>query len=109
MKNNWFFSLILLAGVCAIIFGEASATAAGWEQKQFIITFWSPPPATDENLARVATEGFNLTWTSEEGLDVAARHGLHVMLTNNLLNRSVLSDNVTRAQLDAMIDRVKNH
>src|SRR5450759_1200214 len=75
MKRNWFSIFILLAGACIIASVETPAAAAGWAQKQFIITFWAPPPATDENLTRVVAEGFNLTWTSEEGLDVAARHG----------------------------------
>ena len=109
MRKNWFSTFILLACVCAFTFGEASATAAGWTQKQFLITFWLPPPATDENLARVAAEGFNLTWTPQEGLDVAARHGLRAMLISNLLNPATLDDKAKRAQLDALIDSVKNH
>src|SRR5450759_1064128 len=109
MRKNWFSTFILLACVCAFTFGEASATAAGWTQKQFLVTFWLPPPATDENLARVAAEGFNLTWTSVEGLDVAARHGLRAMLTSDLLNPASLVDDAKRAQLDALIARVKTH
>lgn len=109
MSRNWFSVFLLLTGACAFAFGEAPATAAPWTQKQFLVTFWCPPPATDENLARVAAEGFNLTWTSVEGLDVAARHGLRAMLTSDLLNPASLVDDAKRAQLDALIDRVKNH
>lgn len=112
MKRNWFSTylhFLWLAGVCTFAFGAAPATAAPWMQKQFIITFWSPPPATDENLARVAAEGFNLTWTPVEGLDVAARHGLRAMLTSDLLKPMTLEDDAKRAQLDALIDRVKSH
>jgi hypothetical protein len=62
-------------GACLALPSAAfSAEAKGWTQKEFLITFWCPPPATDENLARVAAEGYNLTWTPVEGLDVAARH-----------------------------------
>src|SRR6478609_9074818 len=72
-------------------------------QKDLIITFWCPPPATDENLARVAKEGFNLTWTPAEGLDIAAKHGLRSMLTSALLKPETLGDATKRAELDAMI------
>ena len=47
-----------------------------WKQKNFFITFWSPPPADDNALTAVAAEHYNLTWVPEEGLDGAARHGL---------------------------------
>lgn len=109
MKNNWWSAFLLLVCVCGIAGVESPATAAGWAQKQFLITFWCPPPATDENLARVAAEGFNLTWAPEEGLDVAARHGLRVMLTSDLLSPATLDDDAKRAQLNALIDRVKHH
>lgn len=80
-----------------------------WRQDRFLITFWCPPPATDEALARVAAEGFNLTWTPPEGLDVAARHKLRALLQSDLLRPQVLDDPVKRAELDTLIERVKNH
>ena len=73
--------MALLLGIAGpAVRGESPATGGRWTQKQFIITFWCPPPATDEALARVAAEGFNLTWTPPEGLDAAARHHLRAML-----------------------------
>jgi len=101
------FALSLIASPLA---GAQAPDAQGhWVQKDFLITFWCPPPATDENLARVAEEGFNLTWVPEEGLDVSARHGLRVMLTSALLKPEVLEDAAQRAELDALIARVKGH
>ena len=50
------------------------ANDTAWKQKEFIITFWCPPPATDQALAAVAAEHYNLTWVPVEGLDVAAKH-----------------------------------
>jgi len=88
--------------------GEPAA-AQGWKQKQFIITFWCPPPATDEALATVAAEHYNLTWVPVEGLDIAAKHGLRAMLTSDLLSPGVLDDPAKRGQLDALIERVKKH
>jgi hypothetical protein len=96
--------ILLLAGL-----SNFAANAGGWKQDRFLITFWCPPPATDENLARVAREGFNLTWTPEAGLDVAQRHGLRAMLLSDLLKPEILEDTAKRAELDALIQRVKKH
>jgi hypothetical protein len=82
---------------------------AGWKQKAFLITFWSPPPATDEALGAVAAEHYNLTWVPPEGLDAAARHGLRAMLQSDLLAPASLDDAGRKAQLDALVDRVKGH
>jgi hypothetical protein len=96
--------------LCLILSASASAEEAkGWKQTKFLITFWCPPPATDENLARVAEEGYNLTWTSAEGMDVAERHGLRAMLQCDLLNPATLDDPARRAVLDALIEKVKTH
>ncbi len=87
-----------------------SAAADGWKQKQFLITFWLPPPAMDDVLANVAAEHYNLTWVQQvEGLDVAARHHLRAMLYSSLLTPEALDDPAKRAQLDALIEKVKNH
>lgn len=109
MNRHLIIVPLFLLSICV---SDHSAPAKGsghWEQQQFLITFWCPPPATDEALARVAAEGFNLTWTPENGLDVAARHGLRAMLQSELLSPEVLDNPAKRAQLDALILRVKNH
>jgi hypothetical protein len=100
---------IALGCLCASALCEPTQAASGWKQKQFIITYWCPPPATDEALARAAAEGYNLTWMPADGLDVAARHHLRAMLTSDLLKPEVLDDPVKRAQLNALIERVKKH
>ena len=87
----------------------APGPAGPWKQKQFIITFWCPPPATEESLAAVAAEHYNLTWVPVEGLDLAGKHGLRAMLTNDLLSPATIDDAARRAQLDALIERVKKH
>ena len=88
---------------------KPAAKPVSWKQKDFFITFWCPPPANDQALAAVAAEHFNLTWVPAEGLDVAAKHGLRAMLTNDLLNPATLTNPAKRAQLDALIKRVKDH
>jgi hypothetical protein len=68
--------LIALAGslaFCCLTAVPARLAAESSKQKEFIVTFWCPPPATDEQLARGAAEGFNLTWTPEKGPEVAAK------------------------------------
>ena len=109
MNQHWLIASLLIASICAPGSGQASQNARPWAQKEFIITFWFSPPATDEALARVVAEGFNLTGTSEAGLDAVARHRLRAMLIDNLIKPEVLDDPAKRQQLDALIDRVKNH
>lgn len=94
-------TLGVLAGVCI--------PASAWKQDDFIITFWCPPPATDENLVRAASEGYNLTSAPVDGLDVAARHKLRVWLQDGLLVPSSLDDPAQRAKLEALIRKVKTH
>ena len=109
MKNKLLWIALLLTGAGANGFGGSTNTTVHWTQKQFIITFWSPPPATDENLVRVAMEGYNLTWLPAESLDLAARNHLRAMLTSDLLRPETLDDAAKRAELDALIERVKKH
>lgn len=104
---------LLIVG-CAL---AVSATAQGaarpapktWKQDRILITFWCPPPATDDALATVAAEGYNLTWTPESGLDVAGKHGLKAMLQDDLLVPATLDKPELRAKLDALIGRVKSN
>lgn len=113
MSVNRICVLVVVVAL-AIALGTPSTYAApapktGWTQKQFLITFWCPPPATDQALAAVAAEHFNLTWVPVDGLDVAARHHLRAMLTDGLLSPATLDDPAKRAQLDALVAKVKNH
>ena len=102
-----FRRLLLLAVVCSLGLTELPGKGAGWTQNQFLVTFWCPPPATDENLARVSAEGFNLTWTPVEGLEVAARHGLRAMLTSDLLNPATL-DRALLIFVEVTLDRTSS-
>jgi len=107
--KHWLLATLLGGSLCLSLCGQTPASQSRWKQDQFLITFWCPPPATDEALARVAAEGFNLTWTPPEGLDVAARHKLRAMLQSPLLQPDVLDNAAKRAELDALIQKVKSH
>jgi hypothetical protein len=107
MKSQWMLVAAVL-GTISLVAGAAEPDK-GWTQKQFIISFWCPPPATDHALAAVAAEHYNLTWASVADLDVVAKHKLRAMLMSNLLNPATLDNAAKRAQLDALIEKVKKH
>jgi len=109
MKNRHLFVATALLGFIPLTAFAAEPAAKGWTQKQFMITFWCPPPATDKALKAVAAEHFNLTWVPVDGLDLAAKYKLRAMLTDGLLNPATLDDAAKRGQLDALIEKVKNH
>ena len=47
------FVPVLLGSLCSNALARAEAPPSCWTQKEFLITFWCSPPATDEALARV--------------------------------------------------------
>ena len=99
-------ALILLS----LALGCAQAAEKRWTLDHVITTFWCPPPATDAALAAVKAEHYTLTWAAEKDLDTVARHGLRAMLFEPLLQTpATLDDPAKKAQLDALINRVKNH
>jgi hypothetical protein len=104
-----FRCVVALVCLITILACAGAGGAAPWKQGRIIVTFWLPPPVTDEALARAAAEHFTITWTPESGIEVAARHGLRVMLQDSLLSPASLDDPAKKADLDALIDRVKNH
>ena len=88
----------------------ASATGAGaWTVGLPIVTYWAGPPLTDAVARQMAEGGFNLAWCGEKQLDVAQRHGLRGLLQDGLLTPATLDDPARRAELDALIDRVRRH
>ncbi len=106
---KWLCVPVVLSTISLLADAAEPAKSEGWTQKQFIITFWCPPPATDSALAAVAAERYNLTWVPVDGLDVAAKYKLRAMLTSDLLNPATLDDAAKRAQLEGLIEKVKSH
>ena len=93
--------------------GGAEAQAAGvvsWQVGTPIATYWAGPSLTDAVAQQMVEGGFNLVWCgSEQELDVAHRHGLRGQLTDGLLTPAALDDPQRRAQLDALVARVRKH
>lgn len=101
---------ITLAILCAV-FGLA-CSAHAWEQKEFVIGLWSPPPpaeTTDARYAQIADAGFNLVigGNGVEGLELnrkmlalASQHGLKCLVVDGRLGWGKPVDD---SQVDAVI------
>jgi hypothetical protein len=100
---------ILAFAALLLTVGCAGATAKPWQQDRIIITCWLSPPNTDQALAAIKSEHYNLVWAKADELDVVARHGLRAMLQDPLLAPASLDDPGRNTQLDALIARVKDH
>lgn len=113
MQCTWTTAVTLRCALALICVSAAldcaHAAARSWTPDRIIVTFWCPPPATDEALAAVAAEHYTMMWAPESGLDAVARHGLRAMLMDSLLAPATLDDPARKAELDALIARVKNH
>lgn len=73
------------------------------------MTYWAGPPLTDKTAQQMSEGGWNLVWCGEKELDVAARHGLRAQLQDGLLAPASLENPAHREQLDALIQRVRQH
>lgn len=89
----------------------------GWKVGTPIVSYWAGPgfpgggggPLSDAAAVQLKEGGWNLVWCREGELDVAKRHGLRCQITSTLLVSASLEDPQKRADLDAFIDRVRNH
>jgi len=105
--------LLLLLAIflcCSIV------EAKGWKQKDFIVTMWCSPPATDENTQILARDGYNLTnalFVSGDDtitlLDLAQKNGIKSLFHDVLFKPDTLDDPDEKAKIDAVIDKVKNY
>lgn len=89
--------------------GGAAAPPTGWTVGAPIVTYWCGPALTDATAQQMAEGGWNLVWCGEAELAIAQRHGLRALLTHPLLAPDSLDEPQKRAQLDALIDRVRTH
>lgn len=94
---------------CSKVADHASPIHQGWKQKQLLITYSCSAPPTEKNIARAASENFNMIPASEEALPFAAKHNLRVMLEHGLLTPDTAHSPEKLQQLDMLVDRVKNN
>lgn len=102
---NAIFAVLLGATAVA---AEVSPQAA-WSVGTPIVTYWCGPAMTDAAARQMVEGGWNLVWCTEAELDVARRHGLRAQLTHGLLSPASLDDPTKRAELDALVERVRRH
>lgn len=83
--------------------------ATPWTVGAPIVTYWCGPSMTDAAAQQMADGGWNMVWCGEGELDTVKRHGLRGKLTHPLLSPATLDDPKKRAELDALIARVRPH
>ena len=118
---------MLPSAVCA---GPAAdAPGKHWRMGTPIVSYWAGPmPMTDAVAKQMADGGWNLVWVTQRGaaegvdvldhfrsqLDVLQRHGLRGILSLGYMPRQpeefkALDDPATKAELDAIIEGVRDH
>ena len=124
-------SAMLFSPGCAVVGGgpqetgvEAQQEEDRWQIGTPIVGYYHGPgggggrwgPLSDGMARKLVDGGFNLVWGSSlEDLDVAHAHGLRVTLHANVVHwrnasePGALDDPVRRAEIDSLIDSVKDH
>ncbi len=107
----------------------AEGDFGGWRMGAPIVSYWAGPmPMTDAVAEQMAAGGWNLVWVTRRGaakgvgvvehyraqLDVLQRHGLRGILSLGYVPRkpadfNALDDPATQAELDAVVDGVRDH
>ncbi|MCE5239369.1 hypothetical protein LLH23_12880 [bacterium] len=95
--------------IAVLVLTSSAVAQVKWQIGKPIVTYYAGPDMTDATAQQMAAGNFNVVWCSEKQLDTVHKHGLRGMLRDGLLNPAVLEDAGKRAQLDALIERVKGH
>lgn len=102
--------LVLLLCVPAASPGaERGKARSAWKMGKPIVTYWAGPAMTDATAKQMADGGWNLVWCGEKELGIVRKHGLRAQLQDGLLTPASLDDPARKAQLDALIARVKKN
>lgn len=102
----------LVRFVIAIALATASSTARAeetWKLTKPIVTYYAGPRVTDESAQLMKDGGWNVIWCNEKNLDIAQKLGLKAMLRDELLLPTTMDDPAKVAELEKLIDRVKDH
>lgn len=89
--------------------GDPTQPGSRWKIGTPIVTYWAGPPLSEAVARQMAEGNWNLVWCDEKQLDTAHRYGLRGQLVDGLLSPQTLEDAARREQLDALIERVKDH
>lgn len=100
---------LLMPAVLTTPAWPADGPASDWHIGTPIVTYWAGPAMTDAVARQMAEGGWNVVWCREQDLDLVHSHGLRAQLHDGLINPAHLDNPDKRAQLDALIDRVKDH
>lgn len=109
-------TIVILAIVAGGLMGMPGPAISAWNIGDPIVTYWAGPgydgsvPLTDAVAAQMVDVGMNVVWAaSAEEVVVAGRHGLRAMYQNrSVLLPQNLNDPVLRAQLDKLVDGLRN-
>ena len=131
--SSLFFAMSIVAGGCLTSASRADGpadTAVGrWNMGTPIVSYWAGPmPMTDAVAKQMTDGGWNLVWVTRRGaakgvdviehfrsqLDILQRHGLRGILSLGFVPHKpeefkALDDPETRAELDAIVEGVRNH
>ena len=99
----------ILFSICLVSSVSADPPQKRWQIGAPIVNYWAGPPMTDATAKQMVEGNWNLVWCREGELDVAHRHGLRAMLHEPLLRPENLDQPEKRAEIDALIERVRNH
>lgn len=114
-------NMFMLLAILSLLVVCCEVAQAKWQQKEFIVTMWCPPPATEENMAVLSRDHYTLTGVGTQGdrlesdsniveeLDIAGKHNMKALVFSSLLRPDSIDDSEKRAKLDALIESVKNH
>ena len=106
-------ALIIFTSTC--IADIAAGAEKHWEIGTPITTYWAIPAITDATAKQIADGGFNFTnLCPEQSLDIASKYGMRALLYAEILRGEDLfgnpmTDPAEIAQIDALVERVKDH
>ncbi|MDB5303357.1 MAG: hypothetical protein JWM97_906, partial [Phycisphaerales bacterium] len=80
-----------------------------WKLGTPIVTYYAGPAMSEAVARQMADGGFNVVWCGEKDLDLLHKHGLRGMLHDALLAPASLDSPAQLQNLDALIDRVRDH
>ncbi len=109
MTQFAFISLGMAILTCFVSSVKAESANKVWQIGEPIVTYWAGPPMTDTTAKQMADGNWNLVWCRENELDIAHKYGLRALLHDPLLNPANLDLPDKKAELDALIQRVRNH